>query len=260
VVTGAGTVRKRSRRGNADGASAQARGHWRRWRRRARRARGVERMGDGRARVVLLNGSLRGAGGNTGALLSVAARRLEPVAEVDTIELAGPMPALEELEARLSAADALLVGTGVYWHGWGSPLQRLLEVVTPHENTAMFFGKPVAVAVTMDSVGGAELAARLAGSFHALGCLIPPCSTLILSRVAVEAAEASAGGEHDPNDDVWQLRDLDVVLHNLMEGSRFGAQRWRPWPVRALHAARGPYPASGPLDLGSPRFLRADEP
>jgi NAD(P)H-dependent FMN reductase len=205
--------------------------------------------------LVLLNGSLRGADGNTGWLLREAARRLAPQATVDLIDLAGPLPDLPTLEARLLAAEGFLVGTGVYWHSWGSPLQRFLEVLTPQENTPVFLGKPVGALVTMDSVGGSELAARLLGVFSSLGCLVPPCSALILSRVGMEAGAVRPLVEDDPNEDVWQLQDLDVVLHNVIEGTARGQRRWRPWKVRALQAQTGAYPASGVVELGSPRFL-----
>jgi NAD(P)H-dependent FMN reductase len=209
-----------------------------------------------RARVLVLNGSLRGPDGNTGWLLGYAAERLADRCDVDALHLADPLPDLDALADRLRAADALIVGTGVYWQSWGSPLQRFLEVFTPHENTDLFFGKPVACLVTMDSVGGSELAARLVAVFTALGCLVPPCTTLVVSRVALEASGRPRPlALASPNDNVLFLDDLDVVLDNVLEGSRAGRQRYRPWGVRALTAAVGPYPATGRLDLGSPRFL-----
>ena len=182
--------------------------------------------------MLLLNGSIRGRDGNTGWVLEEVARRVGG----DVLHLAGPMPPVDEVAARCREAPALLVGTGVYWHGWGSPLQRFIEVMTPFENTDVFFGKPVGCVVTMDSVGGAELAARLLGVFNQLGCVVPPCTTLVLSRTAT------------PDEDVWSLDDLDVVLDNLRG-------KPRPWPMRPLTAPRGAWPAAGPLDLGSPRFL-----
>jgi NAD(P)H-dependent FMN reductase len=212
-------------------------------------------------RTLILNGSLRGPDGNTGWLLDHAAERLAARGPVDVLHLADPLPDLDALAERLRVADALLVGTGVYWQSWGSPLQRFLEVFTPHENTDLFFGKPVGCVVTMDSVGGSELAARLVAVFTALGCLVPPCTTLVVSRVALEATgRVRPLTIADPNDDVWSLEDLDVVLHNLVAGTRAGDRAWRPWGVRSLVAPVGPYPATGRLDLGSPRFLPPPEP
>lgn len=207
-----------------------------------------------RPRVLLLNGSLRADAGNTGWLLAEAGARLERLgAEVVTWHLAGPMPPVEEVLTGLREAEAFVVGTGVYWHGWGSPLQRFLEVFTPHEGTDAFFGKPVSALVTMDSVGGSELAARLLHVFGSLGCLVPPCSTLVLSRLALRHGDGVRPLAED--DDVWSLADLDVVLHNTLAGRPGGDRDWRGWGCRALRAPRGPYPEAGPLDLGSPRFL-----
>lgn len=204
--------------------------------------------------VLLINGSLRGADGNTGWLVQEAARRVAGRAGVDILHLADGLPAMPELVERVRAADALLVATGVYWHGWGSPLQRLIEVLTPWENTDLFLAKPVGALITMDSVGGGELGARLLGVFNQLGCAVPPCSTLILSRVAVEAlARGPHMGNSEPDEDVWQLGDLDTVLHNVL--APLTGEAVRPWPFRPLHAPTGDYPQAGRLDLGSPRFL-----
>ena len=188
--------------------------------------------------LLLLHGALRGRAGNTGAVLDEAARR-SPI-PVDHLDLSDAPP-VEEVVQRLRDATALLVGTGAYWHGWGSPLQRFLEVMTPWENTDCFFGKPVGCVVTMDSVGGADLAARLLHTFNQLGCVVPPCTTLVLSRAAAAAP---------PDDDTWGLDDLDTVVHNLTAPPA----AWRRWPVRALAGPTGAWPASGPLDLRSPRF------
>ncbi|MEZ4318277.1 MAG: NAD(P)H-dependent oxidoreductase [Myxococcota bacterium] len=209
--------------------------------------------------VVVLNGSIRGPDGNTAWLLADAARRFGPSVTTEILHLAEEQGELDPLVARLQRADAFLVGTGVYWHSWGSPLQRFLEVLTPFENTDAFFGKPVGALVTMDSVGGAELCARLQGVFGQFGCVVPPCSSLVIGRVALEAsAHARPDGEHDPNDDVWILDDLDIVVHNLLAGLR--GEPWKAWSFRPLIAPKGAFPAAGRLDLGSPRFLPPPEP
>jgi multimeric flavodoxin WrbA len=234
---------------------------------------------------LVLNGALRGALGNTGWLCAEAARALRGRARVRLLHLAeggfqhlaeggalkpaeggfqhlaegGALKPAEggfdmtELEAALAEADALLLATGTYWHSWGSPMQRLIEVLTPLENTPLLFGKPVGALVTMDSVGGAELGGRLLSVFNQLGCAIPPCTTLVLSRVAVEALAAGAHRAEDPNDDTWQLADLAHVLDNLLAGPE--GRPALPWPVRHFDRVQGAYPAAGPLMLGSPRFL-----
>lgn len=195
--------------------------------------------------VVLLNGSIRGREGNTGWLLEETVRRLGDRATTQIVDLADPQPEVDELVVLLRKADAFVVGTGVYWHSWGSPLQRFLEVLTPFENSEVFFEKPVAGLITMDSVGGAELCARLLSVFGQFGCELPPCTSLVLGRVALESTD----------DDVWGLEDLDVVADNLLTAATGPRRRFRPWIFRPLMAPRGAWPAAGRLDLGSPRFL-----
>jgi chromate reductase len=201
--------------------------------------------------LLILNGSLRGAEGNTGWLCAEAARQLEGRAAVEVLAVAEGGFSLEALEAALTRADALLLATGTYWHSWGSPMQRLIEVLTPLENLPALFGKPVGALVTMDSVGGAELSARLLSVFGQLGCLVPPCTSLVLSRLAVAATHNGAQDPHD--DDIWQLGDLPVVLDNLLASAE--GRPYRPWPARSFVRLRGPFPAAGPLELGAPRFL-----
>lgn len=201
---------------------------------------------------MLLNGSLRGADGNCGSL----ARMVSNFAtlDIDTLTLAGPMPSVAEVKTSLESADGFLVLTGVYWNSWGSPLQRFLEVATAFENGPAFFGKPVACAVTMDSVGGSDIAARIHASFSGLGCWSPPCSTLVLSRVAAFAVSQTAGEAGDPNDDVWRTSDLEIVVRNLEAAVELRGD-WVGWEKLSLKTVDGPWPASGALDMGSPRFL-----
>lgn len=204
-----------------------------------------------RPHVVLLNGSLRGLDGNTGWLLEEARRRLGDRADVTHLVLADPLPEVDQLVQLLQQADVLVAGTGLYWDAWGSPMQRFLEVITPWENTDAFFGKPVGAFITADSVGGSDLSARLLSVFNQFGCVVPPCASLVLTRVGMRLDEELS----EEDDDVWQIEDLDVVMHNLLEASRYGHRRWRAWPFRPLTAPRGAFPAAGRLDLGSPRFL-----
>lgn len=208
-------------------------------------------------KILIINGSLRGSAGNSG----VVARHAESVLrndlaqEVTQLTLTDPMPAVGEVYDLLTSCDAFLVITGVYWNNWSSPLQRFIEVTTAFENTPAFFGKPIACAVTMDSVGGIEVAARLQGVFGGLGCWTPPCSTIVLSRTGQEAMAASAGKEHDPNEDVWRLSDLAIVLQNLTTAAAMPRNNWTAWPHAALNIPDGPWPESGAVDMGSERFL-----
>lgn len=208
-------------------------------------------------KVLVLNASLRGTTGNSWALVSKAKDWFgqEKNLSVEVLTLTDPMPATQQVYDLLAAADGFLVVTGVYWNSWSSPLQRFLEVATAFENTPAFFGKPVACAVTMDSVGGTDVASRLQGVFSGLGCWSPPCSTLVLSRVGLEAIAASAGQPDDPNEDVWRPDDLVIVWKNLVAAMQVSRVQWVAWPHVTLPAPEGAWPGTGPLDMGSPRFL-----
>ena len=203
------------------------------------------------SRLLLLNGSLRGSTGNTARLLERAARSLPGDWQSDTLSLPEYSGTIEGLAERLFAADAFLIGSGVYWGSWGSPLQRFLEVMTAYELSPCFLGKPAAAALSADSVGGLDVAQRLLGAFSLLGCVVPPLSTLVVSRVAEAATRADA----EANEDVWQVDDLDVVVRNLVLAAGFRSVPWATWPVRTLPRLSGPYPAHGVLAAGLHQFL-----
>ncbi|AEW00331.1 FMN reductase [Niastella koreensis] len=207
--------------------------------------------------ILIINGSLRGAAGNSGAVAKQAAEMLKGLQHQATLlTLTDPLPTIREVYELLTGCDGLLVITGVYWNNWSSPLQRFIEVTTAFENTPAYFGKPVACAVTMDSVGGIEVAARLQAVFGGLGCWSPPCSTVVLSRTGQEAIEASTGNEDDPNNDVWRIADLQIVLQNLTMAAAMPRHNWVAWPHTELKISDGPWPGEGPLDLGTPKFLK----
>jgi len=207
--------------------------------------------------ILIINGSLRGAAGNSAAVARRAAQMLvgELQQKATLLTLTDPLPTIREVYDLLSGCDGFLVVTGVYWNNWSSPLQRFIEVTTAFENTPAFFGKPVACAVTMDSVGGIEVAARLQAVFGGLGCWSPPCSTLVLSRTGQEAMTASSGKQDDPNEDVWRMDDLQIVLQNLVTAAAMPRNNWIAWPHSELTIPDGPWPHEGPLDMGTPKFL-----
>lgn len=202
-------------------------------------------------RLVIINGAVRGSGGNTARALVVAedhARAVGPdvissVVRVDLAEFAGDVSALVDT---VRSADLLLFGSGVYWSSWGSPLQRFLEVMTPYEATDVFVGKSVGAVLTMDSVGGTDVAARLLFALSLFGCTSPPFAAVVLSRIAERSAD----------DDVWQPADLHTLVDNLvLQASTRPA--YKRWPVVAADAVDGPWPLPGPLDLGLPDFGRS---
>lgn len=202
-------------------------------------------------RLLLLNGSVRGSLGNTAAFLARAAALLPNDWASEAISLAEFTGPIAKLAERLREADALLVGTGTYWGSWGSPLQRFLELISAYELSPCFLGKPVGAVVSADSVGGLDIAQRLLGAFSLLGCVIPPLSTLVISRVGVAATEADS----ESNEDVWRAEDLEIVVQNLIIGASLRELPWATWPVRHLTRADGDFPAHGVLDAGLEKFL-----
>ena len=202
------------------------------------------------SRLLLLNGSLRGAKGNTANLLQRAADLLPDDWQSDPLCLADYAGSIDALAERLQSADALLIGSGVYWGSWGSPLQRFLEVMSAYELSACFLGKPAGAIISADSVGGLDVAQRLLGAFSLLGCLLPPLSTVVVSRAACAATEA----DPEANVDVWQPSDLEIVVQNLVISASLGRLPWATWPVRKLAGLEGAYPTHGTLSAGLAKF------
>lgn len=203
------------------------------------------------SRLLLLNGSVRGSFGNSARLLAKAIPSLPDGWESDTLSLAEYAGTVEALAERLKSADAFLIASGVYWGSWGSPLQRFLEVISAYELSPCFLGKPAGAAISADSVGGLDVAQRLLGAFSLLGCVVPPLSTLVLSRVGSAATDS----DERANEDVWQIDDLGVVVRNLVLATGLSQLTWATWPVRQLARVEGPYPAHGVLESGLAKFL-----
>lgn len=202
------------------------------------------------SRLLLLNGSLRGNDGNTARLMQRVVGTLPTSWQADTLCLADYRGTVEALAARLASADAFLIGSGVYWGSWGSPLQRFLEVISSYELSPCFLGKPAGALISADSVGGLDVAQRLLGACSLLGCMLPPLASVVLSRAACAATAA----DPEANTDVWQLDDVNVVVNNLLLASRFAQTAWSTWPVRKLARVEGEYPSDGPLSAGLEKF------
>lgn len=199
--------------------------------------------------LLLVNGSIRGTDGNTARLLDEVRRLAEPNVHVREVVLATYIDTVESLADELRRADAIVFGTGVYWSSWGSPLQRFLEIMTVYEATDTILGKPVGVVVTMDSVGGSEVAQRLIGVLSMMGFLTPPLSMVVVSRVGAQL-RGTPGFE-----DVWQADDLDAMVHNVLHATTMERTTWQVWPVSPTTEMTGTYPQSGVLELGVPVFL-----
>lgn len=206
--------------------------------------------------VLIINGSIRGREGNSGSLVRLASDFLQSKnVNISVLTLTDQISRISDIKSLLEASRAIFVVSGIYWNSWGSPLQRFIEVMTVYENTEVFFGKPFACAVTMDSVGGSGVAARLHAVFSGLGCWSPPCSTVIISRVGQEAILAGAERTDDPNEDVWRPEDIEVSLENLIHALQFEHDLWKRWPNIELKLEDGPWPDRGTLNLDSARYL-----
>src|ERR1043166_5652278 len=102
-------------------------------------------------KIVILDGSLGGKAGNTGAFLGHFVKALPSDVAVEYVELRD-VEDVKGLEARMRAADGFVVASGTYWQSWGSPLQRFFEEGTDWELSDVWLGKPVCTLVTMHSV------------------------------------------------------------------------------------------------------------
>lgn len=186
-------------------------------------------------KILILNGSLGGADGNTSHLVSKMVFLLSAHAELRVVHLSEEgAPGSGEWEKQLSWADGFVFTTGTYWDSWGSPLQKFLEEVTGSEAGPAWLGKPAAVLVTMHSVGGKGVLSRLQGVLNTLGCSIPPMSGFVYSLVNHLALRCGSSFAQD----FWQLADLEAIAENL----------------RAAIAARPPVRA-WPVDREDPRRL-----
>jgi NAD(P)H-dependent FMN reductase len=191
-------------------------------------------------RIVMLNGSPAGAIGNTSIVLGMLRENLVPHAEVRVIHLA-ERPSSEKIADSLTWAEGFVFGTGTYWDSWGSPLQTFLEQTTMLEASSVWIGKPAAVIVTMHSVGGKEVASRLQGVLTTLGLMIPPMSGFIYSLANQLALE---GPETSLKEDLWQLKDLEVVGANLIRAidldtlARAHQKNWSAWTVDRADPSR----------------------
>jgi NAD(P)H-dependent FMN reductase len=189
-------------------------------------------------RVLIINGSLGGRGGNTTEALKSLHASMSQQVELDQIDLAESF-SVEILESRLRSADGFVFATGTYWDSWGSPLQCFLEQATALEASDIWLGKPAAVLVTMHSVGGKEVLSRLQGVLSTLGLLLPPMTGLVYSlanHLAIESLrDGGSNSTHlELGADFWRLDDLEIVAANLVAALKQRTQSpaiWTPWPV-----------------------------
>lgn len=182
------------------------------------------------SKIIVINGSLGGASGNTGIALKGWAKALGAHADIEWLHLADQFPDRTKLHSLLKNAGGFIFASGTYWDSWGSPLQRFLEQVTELEGSDIWLGKPAAILITMHSVGGKEVLSRLQGVLSTLGLVIPPMSGMVLSLANQLAAETPS----DFADDFWQTPDLEILAHNLLEGMKARREYppgWKTWNV-----------------------------
>ena len=52
-----------------------------------------------------------------------------------------------------------------------------------------------------------------------------------------------------------RMEDLQIVLQNLATAAAMPRSNWLAWPHVELKIPDGPWPAAGPLDLGTAKFI-----
>ncbi len=182
-------------------------------------------------RVLIVNASLGGEEGNTEPMLVRIRAELEKRGATTMVRVLTAENG-DEVLTRVGEANGLVFGTGTYWDSWSSALQIFLERATVTEGTPIWLGKPVGVVVTMHGVGGKAVLSRLQGVLNTFGCLIPPMSGLVYSRVNHEVLKRSgSAGESD----LWRPADLAVIAENLVVALRMrkaaSKENWTSWDV-----------------------------
>lgn len=208
-------------------------------------------------KIIILNGSIRGTESNSYDVAVKAAKLLKQKFKLDSeiINLSHPPKRVSTLNKKLEACSGILVVSGTYWNNIGSPLQRFIEVFTPFEQTPTFLGKPLATVITMDSAGGLDVASKVHSIFSGLGCWTPPCATVVLSRVGIDAVKRTQNQKNDPNEDVWRIADLEILLHNLSIASALPKAKWKSWPHAEFKLNSDVWPETGDIDMKTERFL-----
>ena len=181
--------------------------------------------------VLIVNAGLAGSDGNSQVVVEhcVSTLRARAVPH-ECVVLRDAAPGY--VPAALERAERLVFVTGTYWGGFSSLLQQLLEELTPTEASELWLGKPASVLVTAHQVGAQSVLFRLQGLLVTLGCLLPPLSGVVISKVG-EALRARAP---ELCTDVWGLEDVATALHNLL-AMPYAPSTFRAWPVDREHYA-----------------------
>jgi chromate reductase len=140
--------------------------------------------------VLILNAGLAGSAGNSQLIAEYCRERLRGLGVAHESLVLKDAPPGAALDA-IARAQRLVFISGTYWGGCSSQLQRLLEEATPSEASGLWLGKPAAVIVSAHQVGAQSVLFRLQGVLVTLGCLLPPLSGVVISKVG-EALRARA--------------------------------------------------------------------
>lgn len=176
-------------------------------------------------KILILNGSINGAEGNTQFLIKLIQEKIENCEVVQLKDFMEKKFSLGELKSKLKKADGFIFTSGTYWDSWGSPMQYFLEAATEFEASDLFLGKPAGVIVTMHSVGGKGVLSRLQGVLSTQGMLIPPMSGMVYSLAGHLALET----ESTFSADFWSKEDIAVIVHNVL--ASLGNKKYQTWPV-----------------------------
>lgn len=174
-------------------------------------------------KFLIINGSIHGSQKNSGKMLETLNHYISLNSQYQTVQTEvihlAECKDYKRIEKSVLDADAFIFITGTYWDSWGSPLQAFLEVATEWEGKSHFFAKPVAVIVGMHSVGGKSVLSRLLGVLNSFGAWVPPYCGIVFSMAAQESL--ASGSKY--SEDLWQPKDLKVLLENLYQAVRLTA-------------------------------------
>jgi NADPH-dependent FMN reductase len=181
--------------------------------------------------VLIVNAGLGGSCGNSQVVAEHCSKLLRALGVPhEHLRLLGAAPG--DVPAALARAERLVFVSGTYWGGFSSLLQQVFEELTPSEASELWLGKPAAVLVTAHQVGAQSVLFRLQGVLVTFGCLLPPMSGVVISKVGEALRERAP----ELCGDVWGMADVETALHNLL-AVPFAPFALRAWPVDREHYA-----------------------
>ena len=187
-------------------------------------------MSGNKKNILIINGSLGGASGNTSVLIKAALKYLSDAdINTDVLHLNENNQNEDSLKLKLTWANGFIFTSGTYWDSWGSPMQKFLETTTQFEASDLFLYKPASVMIGMHSVGGKGVLSRLQGVLNTMGLSIPPMSGIVYA-LSTHLALSVSENQNDFNDDFWSMDDIEIVVHNLLTAVN-NKTNFKAWPV-----------------------------